>query len=93
MQTCQAGVGDAVAAQVVLQNRLLLQQVGLGGDQVLLARVQLGLGAGDFDGRRSSELHQPLVIIQKLLGGAHFPQARACVCVEADQIPVKVQRG
>ena len=33
----QAGVGDAVAAQVVLQNGLLLQQVGLGGDQILLA--------------------------------------------------------
>ena len=59
----------------------------------MLAGVQLGLRARDFDGRRGSILHQLLVVVQELLRCAHFPLARAYVGVEADQIPVEVQRG
>ena len=47
--TCQRRAGYAIPAQRVLQNRLLLQQIGLRNHQVLLAGIQLRLRARDFD--------------------------------------------
>ena len=60
---------DAIAAQRVFQYDLLLLQIGLGNYQILLAGVELRFGARDFNLRQRADLHLPLVVLEKLLGG------------------------
>ncbi len=88
----EPGRGDAIAAQRVLQHDLLLLQIGLRNHQVLLAGVELRFGARDFDLRQRADLHLSLVVVQELLGGGDLLLARAHVLVEADQIPVQIER-
>ena len=75
----------------VLQNRFLLQQIGLRNQQVLLADVDLSFRASDFDGRERAGLRLLPVVVQKLFGGRQFALPRAHVLPELHQVPIQVE--
>ena len=91
MRVDQRAVGNPVAADGVLQHRFLLEQIGLRDQQVLLADVDLSLGASDFDGRQRSCLRLFPVVVQKLFGGRQFALPRAHVLPELHQVPIQVE--
>ena len=93
MRVDQRAVGNSVAADGVLQHRLLLQQIGLGDQQVLLADVNLSFGASHFDGRERSGFRLFAIVVQQLLGGRQFALPRAHVLPELHQVPIQVENG
>ena len=91
MRIHQAAVRDSIAADGVLQHGFLLQQIGLRHQQVLLADINLRLGARHFNGRQRARLRLFSVVFQKLFGGREFPLPGAHVLPELHQIPIQVE--
>ena len=90
--SARSACGDAIAAQGVLQNRLLLQQVGLRNHQVLLAGIELRFGARDFDlGQRADGPPAFRLSSSNCCAVSTLLLARAHVFIEADQVPVQVE--
>ena len=91
MRVDERAVGNPVAADGVLQDCLLLQQIGLRDQQVLLADVHLSFGARHFDGRERSGLGLFPVVFEQLFSGRQFALPGAHILPELHQIPIQIQ--
>ncbi len=91
MQLGKVSGSDPGAAQRILQNRFLLQQVGLRYEQVLFAGEQLRLRPGDLDFRQGADSDLRLIIFEQLLRRRKLFLPGLHILIEAHQIPIEVQ--
>ena len=73
----------------VLEDGLLLQNVGFGDRQILLVGGHFGLRAYDLDRRQSAELHLLFVVVVQLLRNPQGLTRDLHLRVQAHQIPIQ----
>ena len=77
------------ASEHALEDHLLLQDLQLGGEDVLLARLHFGLRLDDVDGSDGPQLRAPLVVLVQLLVQLVGVLLHFETFIVRDQVPVE----
>ena len=82
-------VVHAAAGKHALEDRLLLQDLQLGREDVLLARLHLGFRLDDVDGSDGPQLRAALIVLVQFLVQLEGVLLHLEVFIVRDQVPVK----
>ena len=87
------GTGNTGAAERILDDGFLLEELRLADGKVLFGTGDFGFGADDFDGRDGADFDLLLLVGVELGGYVNSLALDLDVFIERDQVPVQIDDG